>query len=369
MYLQKNLKIIFHIDLNAFFATCAMIKEPYLKNKVFVVGGPGQSTRGVISTASYKARKYGIHSGMGVAEALRIYPRLLIVPTDFAFYKEKSMAFINLLSDYSDLILQGSIDEAYLDITKLSETKHPVEIAKEIQQRLVIEHQLPSSIGIAPTLFLAKMASDMKKPMGITVLRKRDIEKILYPLDIAEIQGIGKKTYPRLKKIDVHTVSDFMDPNNFSKILGVMKESSYMSHRNDILGLGSNIIIPDKYSVPKSISSETTFNYDVSESSVILAEIHRQLDDCLAKMKRYEMLSKTVGFKLKKTDFTLVTRAVTLKEHTDDPVVLKDALDSLFEEIFENELVRLAGAHLSNLILKKDKKTPFNLFTYEKFIR
>src|SRR5690554_106293 len=108
--MQKNVKIIFHIDLNAFYATCAMIKEPYLKNKVFVVGGAVSSTRGVISTASYRARKYGIHAAMSIQEALKRYPRLLVVPTDFAFYRKKSEAFMNVLGQYSDLVLQASID-------------------------------------------------------------------------------------------------------------------------------------------------------------------------------------------------------------------------------------------------------------------
>ncbi len=366
--MKKNVRIIFHIDLNAFFATCAMIKEPYLKNKVFVVGGPGSSARGVISTASYNARKYGIRAGMSVSEALKLYNRLLIVPTDFRMYREKSEAFMNLLSEYSDTILQGSIDEAYLDVTKLALEKHPLEIAKEIQKRLVDEHQLPSSIGIAPTLFLAKMASDLKKPLGITVLRKRDIEKMLYPLDVADIFGIGKQTYPKLKQLGIETIADFMNQTNYEKILKVMKSDSYDGYKMHILGQSSNTIEPDKYRLPKSISSETTFNYDVSDDVIILDEIHRQLDDCIRRMNRYEMMAKTVGFKLKKTDFTIITRSVTLNEHSNDLIVIKDALDNLFEESYSNEKIRLAGAHLSNLVLKTDKKLPFNLFTYEKFI-
>src|SRR5690606_32733077 len=118
--MQKKVKIIFHIDMNAFYASCAMIKEPYLKHKVFVVGGQLSSNRGVISTASYKARKLGIKAAMGLAEALKIYPRLLVVPTDFNLYREKSELFMNLLSEYSHLMLPASIDEAYLDVTELA---------------------------------------------------------------------------------------------------------------------------------------------------------------------------------------------------------------------------------------------------------
>src|SRR5690606_24403184 len=310
------------IDMNAFYASCAIIKEPYLKDKVFVVGGQTSANRGVISTASYKARKYGIKAAMGLTEALKIYPKLLVVPTDFNLYHEKSKLFMDLLSEYSDLVLPASIDEAYVDMTKISETRHPLEVAKEIQTRLYKDHQLPCSIGIAPTLFLAKMASDMKKPLGITVLRKRDVEKMLYPLDIADVYGIGKVTYPKLHKLGIQTVSDFMNPDNYDKILKVMKPETYQMYRKDILGESSNIIDVDKYAIPKSISSETTFNYNVQEYSVILDEIFNQLNESIRRLKRHEMLTKTIGYKLKKTDLSIITRSVTLDDYTDDPIVL-----------------------------------------------
>ncbi|MBN3490214.1 DNA polymerase IV [Acholeplasma equirhinis] len=367
--MQKKVKIIFHIDMNAFYASCAMIKEPYLKHKVFVVGGQLSSNRGVISTASYKARKLGIKAAMGLAEALKIYPRLLVVPTDFNLYREKSELFMNLLSEYSNLMLPASIDEAYLDVTELVETRHPLEIAKEIQTRLYKDHQLPCSIGIAPTLFLAKMASDLKKPLGITVLRKRDVKKILYPLDVADIHGIGKQTYPKLHKLGIQTIGDFMNPDNYSKILTVMKPETYQVHRSDVLGESSNIIEPEKYSIPKSISSENTFNYDVLESSVILNEIFNQLKECVRRLNKHEMYAKTVSIKLKKAkDFSLITRSLTLDDYTDDFILFKDKIETLFETHFDGDPVRLAGAGLSNLLLKKDRKIPYNLFTYQKFM-
>ncbi|PKK96684.1 MAG: DNA polymerase IV, partial [Tenericutes bacterium HGW-Tenericutes-3] len=168
--MKNNIKIIFHIDLNAFFASCAVIKDPYLKNKAFVVGGSSTFRRGVVSTASYEARKLGIHSAMNINDAFRIYPKLIFVPTEFSLYKKYSELFFSFLKRYSNLIIEGSIDEAYIDMTEASMKKHPMDLAKEIQDGLMKEYQLPCSIGIAPTLFLAKMASDMKKPLGITVL-------------------------------------------------------------------------------------------------------------------------------------------------------------------------------------------------------
>ncbi len=129
--MKKEIKIIFHIDLNAFYASCAIIEEPYLKDKVFVVGGRSSSNRGVVSTASYKARAYGIHSAMNINEAYERYPRLVIVPTDFALYNKFSNHFFSFLKTYSSLILAGSIDEAYVDMTERSKKQHPLDIAKE----------------------------------------------------------------------------------------------------------------------------------------------------------------------------------------------------------------------------------------------
>ncbi|WP_162163985.1 DNA polymerase IV [Acholeplasma hippikon] len=365
--MQKGIKIIFHIDMNAFYASCAMIKEPYLKNKVFAIGGPTSSAKGVLSTASYKARKLGIHAAMSMAEALKIYPRLTVVPVDFPFYRQKSEEFIDLLKTYSPLIQQASIDEAYIDVTERSKEIHPLKLAKEIQTRIYNELKLPCSIGIAPTLFLAKMASDLKKPMGISVIRKRDVEKILYPMDIKDLFGIGKQTAPRLKNLGIETIGDFMNVNNFDKIMKIMKPKTYEGYRDEVLGKGNDIVDPDKYKIPKSISSESTFNYDVSESKIILDELNVQLEEAHRRLKKHQMKAKTVGFKLKKSDFSIITRSTTLKEHTNDLVVLKDALETLFYDIYENEKLRLVGATLSNLITENDVKMPFDLFTYDKF--
>ena len=365
--MKKSYKVIFHIDLNAFYATCAMIKEPHLKNRVFVVGGQSSQARGVVSTASYKARAYGIHAGMSVLDALNKYPRLIIVPVDFNFYRQMSKKFISILESYSDLVLQASIDEAFLDMTSASEHIHPLKLAKKIQNELVDLYQLPTSMGIAPTLFLAKMASDMKKPLGITVLRKRDVEKILYPLSVSEIYGIGRQTYPKLMSLGIHTIRDFMDLDNLDKILRVIKDTTYYSFRSHILGDSSNTVDPDKYKTPKSISSETTFNANISEPSVILEMILEQLEASLERLSKHNMLTKTVGFKLKSSDFKSITRSKTLSEYTNDPEIIRYEVTTLFENEFESGVFRLAGATLSNLILHTDNKIPFNLFTYAKF--
>ena len=363
--MKKDIKIIFHIDLNAFFASCAVIKEPYLKDKPFVVGGSSTSRRGVVSTANYHARKLGIHSAMSINEALQIYPKVIIVPLNFQLYTHYSKAFFQFLKQYSNLILEGSIDEAYVDMTEASKKKHPLDLAKEIQDGLMAEHGLPCSIGIASTLFLAKMASDMQKPLGITVLRKKDIVQKLFPLPIKEMYGIGKKTYPRLESIGIKTIGDFTKTEFRDAILTVMSESSYESYLDHIMGRTSDVIDPKKYAIPKSISNETTLNYDMDSHEAIWQMMVELLEHTHERLTKDEMVTKTVGIKLKNNTFVSITRSQSFQTYTDDYQEIYDAIETLFETYHEQEPIRLVGVYFNQVMLKRDLKIDYNLFNYQ----
>ncbi|MBU1093078.1 MAG: DNA polymerase IV [Firmicutes bacterium] len=367
--MKNNVKIIFHIDLNAFFASCAAIKDPYLKDKAFVVGGSSTSRRGVVSTASYEARKLGIHSAMNINDALRIFPKLITVPVQFSLYQKYSRLFFNFIKRYSSIILEGSIDEAYVDMTQASETKHPLDIAKEIQQGLMAEYQLPCSIGIASTLFLAKMASDMKKPLGITVLRKKDIVDKLFPLPIKDMYGIGKKTYPKLEALGIHTIGDFTKEEFKIKALTIMSEQSYQSYLDHILGRSSDIIDPKRYAIPKSVSNETTLNYNMDEPEAIMKIIRELLETTHERLVKEELVAKTVGIKLRDTEFLTINRSATLQYHTDDYLSFLNAVETIFEENYNNEPIRLVGVFLNQVVLKKDLKVDYNLFTYQELTK
>lgn len=365
--MKKDIKIIFHIDLNAFFASCAMIKEPHLKDKVFVVGGNPMTRRGVVSTASYPARKLGIHSGMSINDAFRIYPKLIIVPIQFGLYQKYSNLFFQFLKRYSSIVLEGSIDEAYVDMTEISKTKHPLTIAKEIQEGLLKEHNLPCSIGIASTLFLAKMASDMQKPLGITVLRKKDIVNKLFPLPISACFGIGKKTYPRLQQIGIMTIGDFTKKENKEKILSIMSEQSYQSYLEHILGHSSDVIDPKRFAIPKSISNETTLNYSMDSNDAIFKVITEILEHTHERLVREELVAKTVGIRLRDANFETINRSFTFQEHTDDYESFYDQIEMLFEENYHGEALRLVGVFMGSVLQKKDLKLDYNLFTYQEF--
>lgn len=365
--MKKDIKIIFHIDLNAFFASCAVIKEPHLKDKVFVVGGNPMTRRGVVSTASYPARKLGIHSAMSINDAFRIYPKLIIVPLQFNLYQKYSNLFFQFLKRYSNIVLEGSIDEAYVDMTEISRVKHPLAIAKEIQEGLINEYGLPCSIGIASTLFLAKMASDMQKPLGITVLRKKDIVSKLFPLPISACFGIGKKTYPRLEQIGIMTIGDFTKKENKEKILSIMSEQSYESYLEHILGHSSDVIDPKRYAIPKSISNETTLNYSMDSNDAIFKVITEILEHTHERLISEELVAKTVGIRLRDSNFETINRSFTFKEHTDDFETFYDAVEMLFEENYHGEALRLVGVFMGSVLQKKDLKMDYNLFTYQEF--
>lgn len=362
--MSKSVKIIFHIDLNAFYASCAMIKEPFLKEQVFVIGGRLGSTSGVVSTASYKARALGIHSGMSVQDSLRIYPKLLVVPTDFSLYQKYSNIFFRFLKSYTNIILKGSIDEAYLDVTEIAKDKHPLKLAEEIQTELYQQFKLPVSIGIGPTLFLAKMASDMKKPLGITVLRKRDMEKVLFPMSVGKVYGIGRKTHSLLNDIGIKTIADFYNPENKNRILEVMTIQSYEGFIDNIGGNSSNVVNPDLYATPKSISNEETLNYSVNAPEVLIDHLKDLTRVSVDRMINEEMVTRTISIKLKYDNFKTITRSKSIEHPTADFNEIFQIAEDLFYSNYNSNPVRLVGIGLSQLILKKDLKDEITLFNY-----
>ena len=200
-------KIILHIDLNAFFATAECIRDPSLIGKPVIVGG--LTSRGVVSTCSYEARAYGVHSAMPIFKAKELCPDGIYLQGDYRYYEMLSRSFFSYIYNFSPIIEEASIDECFVDMTKpLSHVSDPIPYLENLRDGLFKELGLKCSIGIGPTKFLAKMASDMKKPMGITIIRKKDIPNMLYPLKIGDFFGIGKKSVPRLNLIGIYTIGD-----------------------------------------------------------------------------------------------------------------------------------------------------------------
>src|SRR5574342_193203 len=204
----KNGRVIFHVDMNSFYASVEMAFDPDLKGKAVAIAGNVEERRGIIVTCSYEARKYGVKTTMPLWEAKKLCPQLIVMKPNFERYRAASIGMFDILRQYTEMVEPVSIDEGYLDITESFEFGSPIDIAKSIQKRVLEQLDLPCSIGIAPNKFLAKMASDMKKPLGITVLRKRDIPHKLWPLKVGELHGIGKKTEEKLNKYGIISVKD-----------------------------------------------------------------------------------------------------------------------------------------------------------------
>lgn len=364
---KNKLKIIFHIDMNMFFCSVAVIKNPSLKGKAFAIGREN-TTKGVISTASYEARKFGIHSAMPLSEAFRKKPDLIVVESDFGMIRDYHNKFISLLREYSNLIEVASVDEAYVDMTEISKVRHPIDVAKEIQYRLVKLYKLPCSIGIAPTLFLAKMASDMQKPLGLVVMHKRDKEEKLYPLSVSTIYGVGKKTWPRLIENGINTIKDFLEKENYNKVISLVGENTYQYVYNAVNGLTSNEVMPNRYAKNESISTSQTYdNYLISETDILM-ELRKMTKNLISRITAKSILTKTVTITLRNKDFHTFSRSKAI-EYTDNFYDIFEVACDLIEENYKGEEIRLIGIGFSNL---KDKsevmKEEYNLFTYESFI-
>ncbi len=359
---ENSVKIIFHIDMNAFFCSVACNLNPALRGKVFAIGREN-SYRGVISTASYEARKLGIHSAMSLAEAYKLVPDLMVIGIDYEHYNDYHNRFMRIIQEYSKTIEVASIDECYVDMTEASKLKHPLVLANEIQVRILKEANLPCSIGIGPTLFLAKMASDMKKPLGITVLRKREVEEKLYPLSIKEMFGIGKKTYPRLIDAGIKTIGDFMKPENKNKINELVGENTYNYVIECVTGNSSNIVDPYRYAESSSISQSTTYDVFLTSIEDVLYELRKMAKTVHRKLIESKSSFKTVTITLRDGDFRTITRSLTLDDYSNDLYDINYTMTELLEENFHDKPYRLVGVGVSNIL--PDDKLPkeYNLFT------
>lgn len=361
--MEKKYRVIFHIDLNAFFASCEMATNPNLYNIPLGIGG--NNDRGVLTTANYEARKSGVRSAMSVVEAKRICPNLVILPVNFPLYQKYSELFFELLSEYCDVIEKGSIDEGYLDMTDCLDDKHPLDIAKEIQDRLLNEYKLPVSIGIAPNMFLAKMASDIKKPLGITVLRKRDVAEKLWVLPIEDMYGIGKKTYPNLKLIGVNTIGDLVsckDTYKLKLVLGNrMTEFVELAKGNDY-----RTVDPYRYIDSKSIGNSVTYDTDLIEYQEILSRLMELTKKVTSRLIADESLAKTISIQIKYNNFTQITRSFTLDFYTDNFLEIYQVVERLYDDNQSDLPIRLLGVSVSNLSKIVDKVTQINLFDIPK---
>lgn len=339
-------RVLFHIDINAFFASAEILRNSALEDQPVVVSG--LSRRGVVCTASYKAREFGIHSAMPLMEAIQICPQLVVLPCDFDWYEKVSKRFFDYIKSYSPYIEIASIDECYVDMTEvITRYQRPLDLAWQIQQGVLNEIGLHCSIGVASNRFLAKMASDMRKPMGITVLRRQELEKKLWPLSISEMQGIGKKTAPILIRNGIETIGDLANPENESKAMALLGKSGYQKIMNargyDSASLCFN-------STVQSISQSTTLDKDIEEYDEIKATFKTLAKGLANRAKEEKVKGKQLSISIRYTDFSTIVRSTNLQTYTqDESVILENAYLLFDKNHITDQPIRHLGIGLGSL--------------------
>lgn len=352
-------RVYFHIDLNAFYASCEELLDPSLKGKPLVVGG--KSRRSVISTANYEARKYGIHSAMPMQQAEKLCKDLVVVNGHYAFYSDMSHQFMQIIHSYTDLVEKASIDECYADMTYvICRYPKPLDVAFEIQRRVLEETGLRCSIGIGPNMFLAKMASDMKKPMGITVLRIRDVPEKMWPLPIKEMQGIGKRTVPLMEDLNIHTIKDlatYQDLNALKPVLG--KNIENMIKRAN--GYDDRTLMTEYDS--KSMGISETLLEDVTDYDELRGLIRTLCRRLSKRLKEAHKAGYHVSMRICYYDFRNANKSKKLSAPiwTSDDLFVQAMIlfDSSYEE---EEAVRLIGVSVSDFASEEFLAKQVSLF-------
>ena len=359
-------KVIVHIDLNAFFARCEEIKDPSLENKAVAVGHDGRG--GIVSTCSYAARKYGVSSAMPMFKARQLCPHIIVITPDYHFYSAMSKKFFRFIEQYTPLVEKASVDECFADFTEaIKGQKDVVSFFRKLQEDLYNETKLKCSIGVSTTKFLAKMASDYQKPMGLTIIHKRDIETILFPLKIESMFGVGKKTAPRLKSIGVKTIGDLYkkiseEDEDAKNILG----KSFVTLKDWLEGRGSDEIEMEKWD-PKSIGNSTTLPYDTDNETEIKKYFLSLAKEVSQRAKKEDKLGHTVQIVVKDQAFKTFNKSVSFPNSpTNEWQTIYDYACTLYDKNFKNMTLRLVGITLQNLIDITDMAVQMSLFDYSR---
>ncbi len=340
-------RTILHVDMDAFFTSVEQRDRPELRGKPVVVGAPPDK-RGVVAAASYEARKFGVHSAMPSRTAFRLCPQATFLRGDHAKYSRESERVMAILRQFTPLVEQVSVDEAYLDVTaSLRLFGAGEQIAWEIKCRIRETTGLTASVGVAPNKFLAKLASDMRKPDGLMVVTEADKLGMLRPLPIGRIAGIGKKTEPMFHGLGIHTIGDLQrfPVETLRARLGVWADEIKAR------ALGEDDRPVEPWNETKSISNETTFEEDVSDMGMLERTVRELADEVGRRLRAEGVRARTVQLKLRWSDFTTLTRRVTLPEATDDEGRIADVAIKLMRlELEEPRPVRLIGVGGQNLL-------------------
>lgn len=347
-------KFIMHVDMDAFYASVEQLDNPQFRGKPVAVGG--RSSRSVISAASYEIRKFGVRSAMPVAQALKLCPQAIILPVRMERYKELSKKIMTILSDFSPVVEQASVDEAYLDITGTEKLfGPPEELGKAIKIRIKKETGLTASVGIAPVKFLAKIASDLQKPDGLSIINPDDVEFFMKTLPIEKIPGVGKKSLPLFHSLAVHKAADILrySPEFWKNRIGERGPVLY----NKARGIDPSQVVPE--SDIKSSSAENTFGEDITSSTELKKWLLVQSERVASELRKNEVKGRTVTIKIKFPDFKQITRSKSLETPTSHSMTIYETGCALLDGLGDIGPVRLIGIGVSNFGKKEVRLSLF----------
>lgn len=338
-------KVVLLVDMNAFYISCESTRHPEIEGKPAAVAGDPINRTGIILTANYEARKYGIKTTMILRDALRLCPNLIIIPPDHQFYEQKSKEVMEILSSYTPVVEQNSIDEAWLDMTGCSGIfGEPLEYAKNIMERIKDELGLWCSIGISENKFLSKMASEMKKPLGITELWKKDIKQKMWPLPVNYMYGVGKQTAIKLQNMGIKTIKELAlsDKEYLTMNLGKMGAEIYLLAN----GIDTSQVIPNSNNDMKSIGRSVTLPHDTLDIGYAKTVLLELSDDIGMTARKYGKKGHTIQINIKYADFKSITRQMTVPA----TFLVKEIYNTgveLLEKNWNKRPIRLLGISLS----------------------
>lgn len=347
---------IIHVDMDAFYASVEQMDNPSLKGKPVAVGG--SEIRGVVSAASYEARKFGVRSAMSGYLARKLCPELIFVRPNFERYREISKKIRKIFLDYTDLVEPLSLDEAYLDVTENKKGNPSATlIAQEIRNRIFEETGLTASAGISVNKFVAKIASDYNKPNGQKTINPDEVEEFLEKLDIKKFYGIGKVTAEKMYQHRIFTGKDLKD-----RSLDYLEEHFGKSggfYYHIVRGIHHSAVRPNR--TTKSVAAEHTFNTNLTSEIFMEERLERIAEELSRRLVKHKISGKTVTLKIKYSDFTLQTRSKTLPYFISDKSLIYEAAKELLYQEKMKESVRLLGISLHNLNTEAKKSVVVQL--------
>jgi DNA polymerase-4 len=350
-----SIRKIIHVDMDAFYASVEQMDDPNLRGKPIAVGG--SEKRGVVSAASYEARKFGVKSAMSGMQAKRNCPELIFIKPRFERYREISKKIRSIFLEYTDLVEPLSLDEAYLDVTQNKKGNPSASlIAREIRERIFNEVGLTASAGISINKFIAKIASDYNKPNGQKTVNPEDVIPFLEELDTKKFFGVGKVTAKKMYQLGIFTGKDLK-----SKSIGYLAEHFGKSGEHYyyvVRGIHNSPVKPNR--IRKSLAAEHTFDKNLSSEIFMLDKLNGIANEVSNRLNKSNVSGKTVTLKIKYSDFTVQTRSKTLDYFVRDKSIIFEIIkDLLFQEKLNNS-VRLLGISISNLDTEIKKSSSHN---------